>query len=515
MAKKIVDNTPLTNFEDDWGGTYQSGENAGKEWGKSHQVVETAIKAKVSSLEAKNTQQDTAINGKVAGVIVNNSEVAKDGNGKVSLTIPTVDTELNDESANAVQNAVVTQEINGINSNLPTAGAIDPTREQDGMVPLVFSNSDGDTVFEAMIPAAQEIGEVISPKVTTTLLSASRVKLGDTIRMQWNYDCIRTVDGASESVNYPAQTVVVTVKVGTVTVHTETHVAVAVGTTRTLTLDSSVITQPGTVTIGVVATAQIEEETKTSRGSKTVTVITMDLASTFDPASQLALTNGYTDGQTVTIPYTYTVPAGTTLRVWVDGTLDSTATIGGTGRNYVYLNASELTAGRHNVQLIAESAGLLSNAVSVDFLKGGSTADYIGLRQAVDVSLLSDMPLAYAYGPTALPLSVAQFEEISLDVAAWNSTAIDSTIVVAVDGVTTQTLTADRTLQTVQQRFDTSGSHTMTITNGTATRTFAMTVTAAAGVTETETVGYRTKPPDARTARATLPTGAASRRSRA
>lgn len=493
MAKKIVDNTPLTNFEDDWGGTYQSGKNAGKEWGKSHQVVETAIKAKVASLEAKNTQQDTAINGKVAGVIVNNSEVAMDGNGKVSLTVPTVDTELNDESANAVQNAAVTQKINGINSNLPTAGAIDPTREQDGMVPLVFSNSDGDTVFEAMIPAAQEIGEVISPKVTTTLLSASRVKLGDTIRMQWNYDCIRTVDGASESVNYPAQTVVVTVKVGTVTVHTETHVAVAVGTTRTLTLDSSVITQPGTVTIGVVATAQIEEETKTSRGSKTVTVITMDLASTFDPASQLALTNGYTDGQTVTIPYTYTVPAGTTLRVWVDGTLDSTATIGGTGRNYVYLNASELTAGRHNVQLIAESAGLLSNAVSVDFLKAGSTADYIGLRQAVDVSLLSDMPLAYAYGPTALPLSVAQFEEISLDVAAWNSTAIDSTIVVAVDGVTTQTLTADRTLQTVQQRFDTSGSHTMTITNGTATRTFAMTVTAAAGVTETETVGYRTK----------------------
>ena len=493
MAKKIVDNTPLANFEDDWGGTYQSGENAGKEWGKSHQVVETAIKAKVASLETKNTQQDTAINGKVAGVIVNNNEVSKDGNGKVSLTIPTVDTELNDESANAVQNAAVTQEINGINSNMPTAGAIDPTRVQDGMVPLVFNNADGDPVFEAMIPAAQEIGEVISPKITTTLLSASRVKLGDTIRMQWNYDCIRTVDGASESVNYPAQTVVVTVKIGTVTVHTETHAAVAVGTTRTLTLDSSVITQPGTVTIGVVATAQIEEETKTSRGSKTVTVITMDLATTFDPASQLALTNGYTDGQTVTIPYTYTVPAGTTLRVWVDGTLDSTATIGGTGRNYVYLNASELAAGRHNVQLIAESAGLLSNAVSVDFLKAGSTADYIGMRQAVNVGQLSDMPLTYAYGSTALPLSVAQFEEISLDVAAWNNGAINSTIIVAVDGVTTQTLTADRTLQTIQQRFDTSGSHTLTVTNGTATRTFAMTVTAAAGVTETETVGYRTK----------------------
>lgn len=486
MAKKITDNTPIQNFEDDWGGTYQSGQNAGKEWGKTRGEVERVIKEKVATME-------TAIGNKVDGVVVNNTEVQKDANGKVNLNIPTVDTALNNSSANAIQNGVVSQEINGINSNLPVSAAIDPTREENGMVPLVFSNGAGDPVFEASIPAAQEIGEVISPKITTTLLTPARMKLGDSIAMTWNYDCIRTFEGASESVNYPAQTVAITVKIGSVTVYSETNAQVAVGTTRTLTLGPDIITSPGTVSISVVATTMIDEETKTSRGSKSVTVITMDLATTFDPASQLALTNGYTDGAAISIPYTYTVPTGTTLRVWVDGVLDSTTTITGTGRNYVYLTAANLSAGRHNVQLIAESAGLLSNAVSVDLLKAGGTTNYLGLRLKTDVSQISDMPLPYSYGATALPLSVAQFEELSLDLAAWNNSGLTSTIEIAVDGVVTQTLSADRSMQSVTQRFDTAGTHTMTISNGSSVRTFAVDVTAAAGVTESETVGYRKK----------------------
>ena len=341
-----------------------------------------------------------------------------------------------------------------------------------------------------MIPAAQEVGEIIQPVITTELLTAARIKLGDSISLRWGYDCLRKFEGASERVNYPAQTVVVTVKIGTTTVYTETHAQVAVGTINTLTLSPDIINQAGTVSISVVATTPIDEEVKTSRGSKSVTVITMDLATTFDPASQLALSNGYTNaaGQ-IAIPYTYTVPTGTTLKVWVDGVLDATENISGTGRNYVYLTASNLSAGRHNIQLIAESAGLLSNAVLVDVLKAGSTTHYLGLRLKTDVSQLSDMPLPFAYGSTALAVSVAQFEELVLDIAAWNNDGLTSTIYVAVDGVVTQTLSADRTLQTIRQRFDTAGSHTMTITNGTSVRTFGVTVAATAGVTETETVG--------------------------
>lgn len=489
MAKKVTIDQEITSLDQPWGGTYQNGQ----EWGLKKERVEEFLKAKLSAHE-------TSIAGKVAGVVVNNTEVTKDANGKVNIIVPTVTTDVtNPSNANAAQAGAVASEINAINSNLIADIQLGETSQDGSMIELNFFNAAGDKLDDltVMIPAAQEVGEIIQPVITTELLTASRIKLGDSISLRWGYDCLRKFEGVSERVNYPAQTIAVTVKIGTTTVYTENYAQVAVGTTNTLTLSSDIINQAGTVSISVVATTPIDEEVKTSRGSKSVTVITMDLATTFDPASQLALSNGYTDGQTIAIPYTYTVPTGTALRVWVDGVLDATDSISGTGRNYVYLTASNLSAGRHNVQLIAESAGLLSNAVSVDVLKAGGTSDYLGIRLKTDISQLSSMPLPYSYGNTALPLSVAQFEELALDIAAWNKDALTSTIIISVDGVTTQTLTADRTMQNVSQRFDTAGNHAMVIAlsngNTTAYRTFAVTVNAAAGVTESEAVGYRTK----------------------
>lgn len=486
MAKKVTVDQEITSLDQPWGGTYANGQ----EWGLKKERVEEFLKGKLSAHE-------TSIAGKVAGVIVNNTEVTKDANGKISIIVPSVTTDVtNPSNANAAQAGAVASEINAINSNLIADIQLGETSSDGSMIELNFFNAAGDKLDDltVMIPAAQEVGEIIQPVITTELLTASRIKLGDSISLRWGYDCLRKFEGASERVNYPAQTVVVTVKIGTTTVYSETHAQVAVGTLNTLTLSPEIINQAGTVSISVVATTPIDEEVKTSRGSKSVTVITMDLATTFDPASQLALSNGYTNaaGQ-IAIPYTYTVPTGTTLKVWVDGVLDATETISGTGRNYVYLTAANLSAGRHNVQLIADSAGLLSNAVSVDVLKAGSNTPYIGLRLYTNVEQLSDMPLAYAYGSTALPLTVSQFEELQLDLAAWNSESLNSTIYISVDGVTTQTLSADRTLQAISQRFDTAGTHTMTISNGTSVRTFSVTVAAASGVTETETVGYRTK----------------------
>lgn len=61
MAKKITDNTPIQNFEDPWGGTYQSGDNAGKEWGKTRGEVERVIKEKVAAIEKEITTKQDAI----------------------------------------------------------------------------------------------------------------------------------------------------------------------------------------------------------------------------------------------------------------------------------------------------------------------------------------------------------------------------------------------------------------------------------------------------------------------
>lgn len=52
MAKKIIDNTPIEHFEDEWGGIVESGKYAGKPWGKTRGEVERVIKEKVADIES-------------------------------------------------------------------------------------------------------------------------------------------------------------------------------------------------------------------------------------------------------------------------------------------------------------------------------------------------------------------------------------------------------------------------------------------------------------------------------
>lgn len=455
--------------------------------------IEVSLQNKLRSHEQTQQQQTTQLGGKVSGIRVNNVAASKDVNGVVDISVPVVDQSLSEESSNAVQNAAVAHEINGIKGNTIDSIRTDPVEGDSSQLDLVFTNEQGTDFASVRIPAASEVGTVTFAKITTELLTANRVKLGDPISVRWTYDHIIQEDGVQASSGTPAQTITIRALIGATEVYSETRPNVPAGTTDVLTLGPDVITQAGTVNIYVIAQTVYGEEPQRAQGFKSVSVITMDLATSFDPASALALSNGYTDGQTVTIPYTYTVPAGTTIRIYKDGTLFDTATVSGTARGNVYINASDLSAGRHNIQLVAESSGLLSNVVIVDFLKAGGSSDYLGMRLSVPVAQLSDMPLAYEYGNTALPLTAEQFGSLALDFAAWQSANLEATVIVAVDGTTTQTLVADRTMQTLSQRFDTSGTHTMTVTVGSTTRTFAVTVTAAAGVTEQETIGYRNK----------------------
>lgn len=458
--------------------------NLTESWeGHTGEEVESLIKGKLQQ--------------QVNGITVNGTAAQKDLNGNVTLTIPEVDASLNASSANPVQNSAVAGEINAVKSQPFGRVETTPKENDPSQLTMQFYDTAGsETPFASVdIPAPQEIGEIIAPKVTTELLSSAIVKLGDTIRMRWTYDCIRTADGASESVAIPALTVTVTVKAGQTTLYSETRSQVAAGTAETLTIGPDIITSAGTVSITVVATASIDEETKTSRGSKSVTVVSMNLATTFDPASQLALSNGFTDGQTVSVPYNYTVPAGTTLYIWIDGVLHSTSNIGGTGRQYLYLTASELTSGRHNIQMIASYSGLLSDAVMVDLLKAGGTNAYLGIRQVIGVPAFSSMPLAY---DGTIALNAEQFGDLSIDYAAWNSESLTSAVRVQIDGVTTQSLTADRNLQTLTQGFDESGQNTLAIAimsgdDVLVSRTYSVAVAAAEGISETEAVGYRVK----------------------
>ena len=506
MAKKITieGENLLDSLNDDWGGTNETQETqtvygtevpSGKEWGVNRGEVERFIKGKMSS-------QDAEIGNAVKGVVVNNTEVSKDANGKVSFSVPAVSTDISDpNNPNAAQAGAVAEELNGLKSQ-PFASAQLGEQSQDGsMVNLDFYNDNGDVFATVQIPAAQEIGDVTYPTVATSLATPTTVKLGSQVTLNWTYQSVTRSEG-EVTLDYTAvATVVVTARIGQTVIHRETFTNVVTGganASGSLTLQDE-ITGAGTLTLSVQATANVGEEVKTASSSKTVTVITMNLATTFSPAERVNLTNGFTDGQTVQIPYTYTVPSGTTLHTFIDGVEENHQTISGTGRGYIYLTASELSAGRHNVQMVAaDSNGLLSDVVIVDFLKAGGTDAYLGMRHTASVGQLSGMPLAYEYGSDAMELAAEQFGDLTIDFSAWNADSLSSTVRVQVEGVTTQTLSAGRTLQTLTQRFDTSGDHSMTVSimsgdSVLVTRTFSVSVSAAVGVTEVETIGYREK----------------------
>lgn len=430
------------------------------------------------------------LSSKVEGVSVNGEPLQKGIDGSVDIPVPTIDKSLSLESDNAISNAVVTDSLNGVKAK--TINEV-RTRAVDGegnQIDLVFYNENGDDFASVRIPTASEGGSSSYPKVTTTLLTPARMKLGGTMQVQWTYDHILVEDGTSSSSGTAAQTITIRAMVGTAEIYSDVLQNVAAGTGGTITLGPDVITMAGTVGVYVIAQVNYMEELQRTQGFKSANVVSMSLSSSLSPAERLTY-GGWSDSAVnIEIPYSYSVPSGSTLDVWLDDDLYTTETIGNSGRNRILIQASSVGPGRHNVRMIAESDGLLSNAVFVDFLKQGGSADYIGVNVSFDVDSVEDLATMET---DTIPVSVPLFDQLSISVGAWRRDSISSSVLVTVDGDEVQNLLLDRNIHTVRQRLDEEGTHEVVITNGSASITFQVSVVTAMAITEKEAPGYRKK----------------------
>ena len=492
MAKKktIQGENLLHSLEDPWGGqnntetevdVYGETVPAGSEWGMNRGEVERFVKGKLS-------EHDRGIGNSLKGVRVNNAAAPADGNGIVDLHIPTVDESLNPDSTNPVQNAAVASNINSLNAAKVGGMHTEPHPSDPDSLMLIIDNENGDEVASCAIPKASEGGDQTYARVTVNV-SSQRVKRGDSVTLTWKYN---HYNGDGTPTGRAAQTITIRAVNGTTETYREVLNNVADNTERSLTLGSDVLTA-GTVGIYVTASVILDDGTEQrAQGYKPVQVVTIDLTSSADPAGMLAVSDGYTDGQ-IDIPFTLTGPRGSVVTMFLDGVQYDTRTINtsATTLGHFYIAASDLVAGRHNVQMVAESDGLLSNVVWVDIMKAGGTAPYIGLKLTLAADEIEELPLGYDEGSqVAIPISVGQFADLIINFAAWNSSSVTSTVVVAVDGDTVQTLQVGRTQESLTQRFDEYGSHTLTLTNGTETRTIAVSVTQAEGIDEEEISDY-------------------------
>ena len=433
----------------------------------------------------------------VSDIRVNNTLIEKDQDRGVDIFVPVVDDNLNVSSPNAIQNGAVATEISNM-KNYPFERAETTAIEGDATKLLLsFYNNGSDDPFASVeIPAAQQTGEVISPKVTTYLDSPSTIKLGDSISFRWEYTATKSNEGVVEPYDLTAQSVVITVKIGSTVVYSDTMNDVRAGTSSdVITLGPNVLNMSGAVVISALATAIVDEETKTSRSSKNVTIVVMNLSTTLNPAYQL---NGGGVGDMMMFVYcNYTVPIGTTLWCWLDG-VDQTPygglTVSGNGQYILNIDTSQLSPGRHNIQFVAENSGLLSNALVYDFMKswassGETPVNYLGYGLSLDIDSLASMPLPYAYGSASYPLQCNQYESVTLSFAAWNPDNIYSVVEVYVDNLKMNELTVDRSLQSYMQTFDDSGSHTLVMVLGDSSIGFGVDVIQASGITEQEAGG--------------------------
>lgn len=440
------------------------------------------------SLQGKLQEHENSIGQKMSGIRVNGSVVQKDGNGIADINVPTVDQSLNTESTNPVQNAAVAANINALNAKAVQNMRTEPHPSDPDSLMLIIENPNGDEVASCAIPKASEGGDQTYARVTISL-SSQRIKRGDSVVLTWKYN---HYNGDGTPTGRQAQTITIRAVNGTTETYREELSNVDDNTQRQVVLGSDVLTA-GTVGIYVTASVMLDDGTEQrAQGYKAVNVVTIDLTSSADPAGMLAVSDGYTDGQ-IDIPFTLTGPRGSVVTMFLDGEQFDTRTINtsSTTLGHFYIPASELVAGRHNVQMVAESDGLLSNVIWVDVLKAGGSAPYVGMKLTLSAGDIEDMPLGYDNGvEDEIPITVGQFTDLDISFGAWNPSSVTSTVVVAVDGETVQTLEVGRSIETLTQRFDEYGQHTLTLTNGTETRSVAVNVSQAIGIDEQETDDY-------------------------
>ena len=426
---------------------------------------------------------------KVGGIRVNSQMANQDVNGVVDLNIPVVDSSLNEQSSNPVENGAVSVEINRLKNKSVSSMRTEETGDGETLR-LVLENENGDEVSSCRIPKASDGSSQAYARVTTAI-NKSRIKQGDSVVLTWSYNHL---NGDGTPTGRAADTIVIRAVNGTTEVFRETLNNVADNTTRQIVLGPDVLTA-GMVGIYVQATVIDDDGTEQkAQGYKSVQVVTINLSSAFSPASQLALTNGFTDEQMIDVTYTITGPKGNTVYLFVDGQQSDSATINtsSTTVGHFYIPASSLEAGRHNLQLVAESDGLLSSVIYMDLLKAGGTTPYLGLKMVLDADDMDDLPLGYdGNGDEESPvISAEQFSELAIEFAAWHQNSVTSQIAVLVKGVQTQLLSVDRTLQTLTQRFDTAETATLTLALGDEKRELTVVVSAAEGIDEQEASDY-------------------------
>ena len=394
--------------------------------------------------------------GKMASLVLGDSELVPDDAGRVLIP---VDNSLNPESPNMLPNNVITAELQKLNDNtLYSADTVDAGSETT----VYLKNQKNEPIAEFSVPKGGGGGEAVSRGSIsiTALLDKSVLKLGDELRLTYSYDHL-----TDEMSDGTAADISITVNIGTATVFQTTVNGVAAGTTSSIDLTSYV--QAGTVEVRVVPVVTFEDGTQQTKRAYCKAVC-KDFNISCDHLLSEGLHNGgYLDGEMIAFNIKITGSGKRTINMYLDGASEPTtmAATGGTVTKTFKIAASNLAAGSHVVQFVAESEGLLSDSLFFHFRKAGTSIPYIGIAYA-------DKTGRILTGDEILTpqLTAKQYEEMSLALTAWHPDGEPVAVVeriVGVDGVPRQrTLSIRRAHTRYTNRFTSQGETSLTFSVG-------------------------------------------------
>ena len=415
--------------------------------------------------------EDISNAGDIKGITINGVAQTPNGEGVVNIPIDTVDVDasLDATSTNAVSNAAVTQRFNELQSGI--GSGLDADVDTDaGTVTLKLTDRTGHPLSEVELPMGGGSGGgdgTVSKIVVTAAVDNSQVKEGGRAVLTWHYD---HVDGEGVSDGVKA-TVEITVRRGTTQTYYGSMQNVAPGTTDTLDLTDYL--QAGTVDIYVRASCVNASGTPQAKQAyTTVQVVTLNLTSTFDISAALAR-GGYRN-ETVEVPFAITGSGNKTVTLYVDGVQRSSKSVtrSGTTNDAFTIDTTGMPPGRHNIQMVAERDGLLSDSLWMDFMVAGSEDPFIGLR----ITFKDGRIYRGNYMPV---VDAEQYGQFTQDFAAWNPDSTTSAVGVTLDSQPVSSMTVNRQVQQWTTRLMSGGRKTVVLTCGSTTYQFFIDVTAS------------------------------------
>lgn len=418
----------------------------------------------------EDTWTDFGNGSKVKGIALNGQALSPNSDGLVNIPIDTVevDESLDATSTNAVSNAAATQAINELKNGV--GSGLDADIDSDaGTVTLKLTDKTGRSLSEVELPMGSGgSGDgTVSKIVIAASVDHALVKEGGQSVLTWRYD---HVDGEGVSDGVKA-TVEITVRRGTTQTYNATIQNVAPGTSGTLDLTDYLLA--GTVDIYVRASCTTAEGTpQTKQAYTTVQVVTLNLTSTFDISASLQK-GGY-QSESVEVPFAITGSGTKTVILYVDGVQRSSKTISrsGTTNDAFTIDTTGMAAGRHNIQMVAERDGLLSDSLWLDFLVAGGEDPWIGLR----ITFKDGRIYQGDYKPV---IDAEQYGQFTLDFAAWNPESTTSDVTVTLDGVAVSNMNVARQLQQWTTRLMEGGRKTVELSCGETTYQLFLAVTAS------------------------------------